>query len=93
MFSFYQDRFFFSYLPHSGPKNKRRKKADRRRGSRDRRGDYYDESSSPSGPTHRDARYNDMAPKYVLLSGNRGRSNGGVIEGLIFAKNAVWYYK
>ncbi|XP_052893943.1 prominin-like protein isoform X2 [Anopheles moucheti] len=44
----------------SGPKNKRRKKQDRRRESRDRREIYYEEGS----PSHsRDPRYNDMAPK------------------------------
>ncbi|XP_052873725.1 prominin-like protein [Anopheles cruzii] len=44
----------------SGPKNKRRKKQDRRRDSRDRREIYYEEGS----PSHsRDPRYNDMAPK------------------------------
>ncbi|XP_035914409.1 LOW QUALITY PROTEIN: prominin-like protein, partial [Anopheles stephensi] len=44
----------------SGPKNKRRKKQDRRRESRDRRDIYYEEGS----PSHsRDPRYNDMAPK------------------------------
>ncbi|XP_058053748.1 prominin-like protein [Anopheles bellator] len=43
----------------SGPKNKRRKKQDRRRDSRDRREIYYEEGS----PSHsRDPRYNDMAP-------------------------------
>ncbi|XP_052893942.1 prominin-like protein isoform X1 [Anopheles moucheti] len=43
----------------SGPKNKRRKKQDRRRESRDRREIYYEEGS----PSHsRDPRYNDMAP-------------------------------
>uniref|UniRef100_A0A182WKT3 Prominin-like protein n=1 Tax=Anopheles minimus TaxID=112268 RepID=A0A182WKT3_9DIPT len=44
----------------SGPKNKRRKKQDRRRESRDRREIYYEEGS----PSHsRDQRYNDMALK------------------------------
>ncbi|XP_035791698.1 prominin-like protein isoform X1 [Anopheles albimanus] len=44
----------------SGPKNKRRKKQDRRRESRDRREIYYEEGS----PSHsRDPRYNDIAPK------------------------------
>lgn len=52
----------------SGPKNKRKKKNERRRSSRDRRGDYYEDTSSPHGPSStnsgpRDARYNDMAPK------------------------------
>ncbi|XP_061501156.1 prominin-like protein isoform X2 [Anopheles gambiae] len=46
----------------SGPKNKRRKKQDRRRESRDRREIYYEEGS----PSHsRDPRYNDMAPNVV----------------------------
>ncbi len=46
-------------------KNKRRKKEQRRRSSRDRRGDYYEDSGSPHGPREgpREARYNDMAPK------------------------------
>lgn len=53
----------------SGPKNKRRKH-DRRVSSRDRRADYYEESGSPhhehhSGSGSREARYSDMAPKYV----------------------------
>lgn len=51
----------------SGMKNKRRKKEQRRRSSRDRRGDYYEDSGSgsPHGPREgpREARYNDMAPK------------------------------
>lgn len=54
----------------SVPKNKRRnKKIERRRSSRDRRGDYYEDSGSPThGPmtsssSGRDNRYNDMAPK------------------------------
>ncbi|XP_055382529.1 prominin-like protein isoform X2 [Condylostylus longicornis] len=50
----------------NGPKNKRRKK-DRSRGSRDRRGDYYEESGSSHGQVGtggRDTRYNDMAPKH-----------------------------
>lgn len=46
----------------SGPKNKRRKKNDRRRDSRDRRDVYY-EDGSPSGGHSREPRYNDMAPK------------------------------
>ncbi|XP_065075957.1 prominin-like protein isoform X2 [Ochlerotatus camptorhynchus] len=46
----------------SGPKNKRRKKNDRRRESRDRRDVYY-EDGSPSGGHSREPRYNDMAPK------------------------------
>ncbi|XP_053685563.1 prominin-like protein isoform X1 [Sabethes cyaneus] len=46
----------------SGPKNKRRKKSDRRRDSRDRRDVYY-EDGSPSGGHSREPRYNDMAPK------------------------------
>ena len=52
----------------SVPKNKRRRKTDRRHDGRDRRGDYYEEASpttaapSTSHP-HRDARYTDMAPK------------------------------
>lgn len=47
-------------MVESGPKNKRRKKQDRRRESRDRRDIYYEEGS----PSHsRDPRYNDMAPK------------------------------
>ena len=47
----------------SVPKNKRRRKNDRRQG-RDRRGDYYEEASpAPSSSNPRDARYNDMAPK------------------------------
>ncbi|KAJ6641812.1 Prominin-like protein, partial [Pseudolycoriella hygida] len=50
----------------NGMKNKRRKKEPRRRSSRDRRGDYYEDSGShsPHGPREgpRDARYNDMAP-------------------------------
>lgn len=51
----------------SVPKNKRRRKNDRRSQGRDRRGDYYEEASPvPSSSNHphpRDARYNDMAPK------------------------------
>lgn len=54
----------------SGPKNKRRKQKDRRRGgSRERHRDYY-EDTAPAHPAHagggsagRDTRYNDMAPK------------------------------
>lgn len=48
----------------NGMKNKRRKKEQRRRSSRDRRGDYYEDSGSPHGPREgpREARYNDMAP-------------------------------
>ncbi|XP_058836756.1 prominin-like protein [Topomyia yanbarensis] len=46
----------------SGPKNKRRKKSDRRRDSRERRDVYY-EDGSPSGGHSREPRYNDMAPK------------------------------
>lgn len=60
----------FPYLNFSGPKNKRRKQKDRRRGgSRERNRDYYEESTpahpanSGSGSTGRDTRYNDMAPK------------------------------
>ncbi|XP_053685565.1 prominin-like protein isoform X2 [Sabethes cyaneus] len=49
-------------LVESGPKNKRRKKSDRRRDSRDRRDVYY-EDGSPSGGHSREPRYNDMAPK------------------------------
>ncbi|XP_055531338.1 prominin-like protein isoform X3 [Wyeomyia smithii] len=45
----------------SGPKNKRRKKSDRRRDSHDRRDVYY-EDGSPSGGHSREPRYNDMAP-------------------------------
>lgn len=49
----------------SVPKNKRRRKNDRR--TQGRRGEYYEEASpAPSSSTHphaRDARYNDMAPK------------------------------
>lgn len=48
------------------PKNKRRRKNDRRSQGRDRRGEYYEEASpapSSSHPHSRDARYNDMAPK------------------------------
>lgn len=52
------------------PKNKRRRKNDRRHDERDRRGqrdvDYYEETSPTAGtnaPPPRDARYNDMAPK------------------------------
>jgi len=49
------------------PKNKRRRKADRRHDGRDRRGDYYEEASptaAASSSGHpRDARYTDMAPK------------------------------
>ncbi|XP_021695516.1 prominin-like protein isoform X2 [Aedes aegypti] len=48
----------------SGPKNKRRKKNDRRRESRDRRDVYY-EDGSPSGGHSREPRYNDMAPNLV----------------------------
>ncbi|XP_037044622.1 prominin-like protein isoform X5 [Bradysia coprophila] len=50
----------------NGMKNKRRKKDQRRRSSRDRRGDYYEDSGSPHGPREgpREARYNDMAPKH-----------------------------
>jgi hypothetical protein len=64
--------FFFVSHIYSGPKHKRRKKTERRRGSRDRRGDYFDETS-PSPGGHRDARYNDMAPKYVLIYDSRTR--------------------
>ncbi|XP_070502019.1 prominin-like protein isoform X3 [Chironomus tepperi] len=50
-------------LVEAVPKNKRRRKNDRRQG-RDRRGDYYEEASpAPSSSNPRDARYNDMAPK------------------------------
>lgn len=49
------------------PKNKRRRKADRRHDGRDRRGDYYEEASPTAGASSshpiRDARYTDMAPK------------------------------
>lgn len=62
--------FFFGFGNYSGPKNKRRKQNDRRHTSRDRRAEYYEDSGSPhhehsssSGP--REARYNDMAPKWV----------------------------
>jgi prominin 1 len=48
----------------NGPKNKRRKKNDRRHTSRDRRADYYEDSSSPRLEAPREARYNDMAPKH-----------------------------
>lgn len=49
----------------NGPKNKRRKAKDRRRGSRDRRGDYYEDSGSSHGaPVGRDTRYSDMAPRH-----------------------------
>lgn len=57
---------FDGFIPiFSGMKNKRRKKEQRRRSSRDRRGDYYEDSGSPHGPREgpREARYNDMAPK------------------------------
>ncbi|XP_055619543.1 prominin-like protein isoform X3 [Toxorhynchites rutilus septentrionalis] len=47
-------------LVESGPKNKRRKKSDRRRDSRDRQ--VYYEDGSPSGGHSREPRYNDMAP-------------------------------
>lgn len=57
-------------IAFSGPKNKRRSKNDRR--YRDRRAEYYEETSSPhtehpSGS--REARYNDMAPKWVDQNG------------------------
>lgn len=55
------------FLSFSVPKNKRRRKNDRRSQARDRRGDYYEEASpAPSSSNHphtRDARYGDMAPK------------------------------
>lgn len=53
----------------NAPKNKRRKKYERRRNSREPR-DYYDDSSSShtghpmNGGPPREARYNDMAPKH-----------------------------
>ncbi len=55
----------------SVPKNKRRRKADRRHDGRDRRGEYYEEASpttaaGSSSHPNRDARYTDMAPKWVL---------------------------
>ncbi|XP_055915367.1 prominin-like protein isoform X2 [Eupeodes corollae] len=51
----------------NGPKNKRRKSKERRRTSRDRRADYFEDSGSSHGPGPaggRDTRYNDMAPKH-----------------------------
>lgn len=63
-------KFIFPNFFHcSVPKNKRRRKADRRHDGRDRRGDYYEEASptaaGSSSHPHRDARYTDMAPKWV----------------------------
>ncbi|CRL08743.1 CLUMA_CG021257, isoform A [Clunio marinus] len=55
-------------LVEAVPKNKRRRKTDRRHDGRDRRGEFYEEASpanaaaSSSHPI-RDARYVDMAPK------------------------------
>lgn len=63
----------FSFCVFSVPKNKRRRKADRRHDGRDRRGDYYEEASpttsaaATSSHPIRDARYTDMAPKWVVL--------------------------
>lgn len=63
-----KDCIFLQQLFSSVPKNKRRRKNDRRHDARDRRGDYYEEASptaagSSSGHPQRDARYTDMAPK------------------------------
>ncbi|KAG4077541.1 hypothetical protein HA402_002968 [Bradysia odoriphaga] len=75
----------------NGMKNKRRKKDQRRRSSRDRRGDYYEDSGSPHGPREgpREARYNDMAPNdnsnarstfdYSQFDNDPSPSNSGII--------------